>query len=232
VASVWSLALEERYGRWSEVEQGHLNRSLQRDGLAKGGPVFDKGRQQILDSYKATQMPVVLVVPWGTLDAPEVDEKLLFRGGDQERTRDHRGFTMWFNVDAPDRELRDNFELVLRAARKRWPFSVRGRGRRAANPASITRGTFQKWWDWKIVQLCDLDCYFFYYKNENDYRSPPAEWLCDQLFPDQKGGQSKKISEARKILREAMYQHRIGLHHMVGPVRRVRLIYSPPKQPD
>jgi hypothetical protein len=157
----------------------------------------------------------VLVVPWSEHPAPAGLEQKLFRPEHME-TLKHPGVAVWFNMDASDEVLRENFEKVLRHARKHWPFVGPGRGLHAANPR-ITKDIFRKWYDWKIVQLFDLD-YHFAAKGE---KAPTPDELATWIYGTTVD--AKKISEARAMMRDVMSRYLPALRHTMrlNPIHHV-----------
>jgi hypothetical protein len=179
LVSAWIEALRARLSAWSALEKRKRGRSVDAGAIAR-----------------TSVLPSALVVPWGNQRAPDGLEGSLFRAVHMP-TRDHPGFSAWFNMDASDDDLREKFEVFLQRARNRWPFSAKVRGQGAANP-KITRDVFRKWFDWKIIPLFDID-YHFAARGES---GPTPEELSKWIY--KKEIDAPKISEARAMLREAM----------------------------
>ena len=196
LVQAWIEALEGRFSAWSALERRKRDRNV-----------------DVCTITQSLKLPSALVVPWGNQRAPDGLKDRLFRP-EHMATRDHPGFSAWFNMDASDDVLRENFELFLRQSRKHWPFVAKVRGLGAANP-KITKDNFRKWYDWKIIQLFDVDYHFA----ANGEKGPTPEELSNWVYL--KEVDAKKVSDARAMLRETMSDYLPSLRHM----RRSKPIY-------
>jgi hypothetical protein len=214
---IWQCALDERYGKLLVLDRFRAAYA----GLQEN-PILRKPGDVIRSDPR--RVPPWLVVPWGKLPAPRgLEAEMLFgvrtdgpqlQRGDHIATLNQPGFTMWFNMDAPDDVLREGFEHVLHAARGQWPSPLKTRGKGSKNPR-ITKATLEMWWCRKIVPLFDLDWHFFETgpgffdpaTRPTDYRL--GRWVYGEVHQP-----AREVSKARKLFRQVIAQ-RAALHHTV-----------------
>ena len=206
----WGIELDRCSAKWRAMEK------MKSAPLGKQAPieaVFKEG-----DSIRedVRRMPPALVIKHGKQPyRPDLPEDMYFgfhesrpplRQGDDFATLDHPGFAMWFNMDATDELLRELFERVLAVARSKWwpsPIPTHGKGKE--NP-KITTGLLSRWYERKIIPLCDLDYYFMF---EAPEEKPTNVLLSRWLFGSDRSRPHVEISRSRNMLARAMQCRRV-----------------------
>lgn len=106
------------------------------------------------------------------------------------------------NFDAPDAILMRDFGKLLGEIRKQIPSPVKVPGEKGdALNGTFTASQFASWWDWRMVQLCDLD---YYFSQDEKADKPTDVQMGKWLYGDKRNQPGREIAEARQKLRDAI----------------------------